>query len=212
MRMRKKKHAAERIQACAGYMNIDDMLENEKAIYLEIGCGKGDFICGMAQKYPDINFVAAEYSPDVIVMAMEKAKNLNLTNVKFIITDAKNLDKYFPENKIAAIYLNFSDPWRKRYQWHFRLTHTSFLQVYKKILKPGAVILLKTDNKDFFSFSVKSLTSNGFIIKNHTCDLYNSELLNGNIQTEYEKKFVGQNIHINYLTAVLADDIDLNNK
>jgi len=202
MRMRKKKHTGERIQACLEYLNYNYMFDAGREIYLEIGCGKGEFICDMAQKYPDVNFIAVEYIADVIVMAMEKVKSMYLSNVKFLIENALNLEKHFPENQISALYLNFSDPWRKRYQWHFRLTHKNFLEIYKKILKPGAKIMLKTDNKDFFDFSVKSFTSNGFTIENQTYDLYNSEFVNGNIQTEYEKKFVEQNVPIYYLIAV----------
>jgi len=207
MRMRKKKHADERIQVCvdSGYMRWHVLFEQGKPVFLEIGCGKGDFICGTALKFPDINFIAVEKNSDVIMFAMEKAKSLNLHNVKFIITDAKELENHFEPETISRIYLNFSDPWHKRYQHNNRLTSPVFLDSYKKFLKPNAEIILKTDNKDLFDFSLKTLTSNGFEITNKTYDLYSSEFFdfNGNIQTEYEKKFVEQNIPICYLSAVL---------
>ena len=208
MRMRKKKHTAKRIQACAEYLDYKYMFDSDKInkkIYMEIGCGKGDFICGMAREYPDINFIAVEYISDVIVTAMEKAKNLNLPNVRFINADAKLLEEYIKPCSVSKLYLNFSDPWQKRYQWHFRLTHKKFLDIYKKILTPGAKIILKTDNKDFFDYSVRSLASNGFIIEHQIYDLYNSDYTEGNIQTEYEKKFVEQNIPICYLSAVFSE-------
>ena len=208
MRMRRKKHAVERIQACADYTRWNDMfdIENSKPVHIEIGCGKGDFICGMALKEPDINFIAVEKSINVIVIALEKAKNLNLPNLKFIISDAEKLSDYFEPDKISRIYLNFPDPWHKRYQYNNRLTHQSFLYVYKKFLKRGSKIILKTDNKDLFDFSIKTLPPNGFEIVNKTYDLYNSEFFafNENVQTEYEKKFVEQNIPICYLEAIFA--------
>ncbi|MCL2771853.1 MAG: tRNA (guanosine(46)-N7)-methyltransferase TrmB [Oscillospiraceae bacterium] len=202
MRMRKKKHADKRIQECMDYMRWNDMFEDGKPVYLEIGCGKGNFICDMAQKYPDANFIAVEKISDVIVIAMEKAKNLNLSNVKFMIADAKELESYINNSSISGIYLNFSDPWNKRYQHNKRLTHPLFLEVYKKILKPKSKIELKTDNQDFFDFSIRNLSSNGFNVENSTYDLYNSEFLNGNVQTEYEKNFVSQKIPICYLLAL----------
>jgi len=209
MRMRKKKHADERIQACAEYLRWNDMCENKKTVCLEIGCGKGDFICEMALKFPDVNFIAVEKSTDVIIVALEKAKNMRLSNVRFVISDIKEFVKYLEADKISKIskiskiYLNFSDPWHKNYQRNQRLTHSSFLDLYKKFLKAEAEIIMKTDNKTLFDFSVRSLKENGFDIKHKTYDLYQSEFIEGNIQTEYEKKFVEQNILICYLKAVL---------
>jgi len=217
MRMRKKKNTGARIQACSDYMNWNDMLENDKInkfdkidkidkfVCLEIGCGKGDFICGMARKFPGVNFIALEIISDVIVSAMEKAKNLDLPNVRFINGDAIKLEEYFADFKISQIYLNFSDPWHKRYQANKRLTSPVFLEIYKKILKPDSKIIMKTDKKEFFDYSVKSFLSNGFIIDRMTHDFYNSDFFDPeeNIQTEYEKNFVSQNFPICYLEAIL---------
>ena len=202
MRMRKKKHTDERIRACSDYMNWYDMLKKDMPVHLEIGCGKGDFICSMAQKYPGINFIAVEKISDVAVIALEKAKSLNLPNVKFIVADIKKYAVYFEPDLFSVIYLNFSDPWHKRYQFNNRLTAPPFLDIYKKILLPESKIILKTDNKDLFDYSLKTLSSYNFIIEHKTYDLYGSEFLENNIQTEYEKNFVSQGIKIFYLSAV----------
>ena len=203
MRMRKKKNAEKRISACENFMDWRSMFAGDAPVHLEIGCGKGDFICAMAKKFPEINFVAVEKITDVIVTALEKAQSENLPNVRFFIVDAKNLADFFESQTISRIYLNFSDPWHKRYQQNKRLSSAQFLAVYKKILKGEAEIMLKTDNKDFFDFSAKSFLANGFEIKNKTYDLYNSEFFDpeNNIQTEYEKNFAAQNIPICYLEA-----------
>ena len=203
MRIRKKKHTSERIDLCAEYFYKSEPQKKQPAV-LEIGCGKGDFICETAQQFPDADFVAVEKISDVIVAAMEKAKSLNLSNVKFIVSDAKNLADYFPSNSIDTLYLNFSDPWHKRYQHNKRLTSPEFLGVYKKFMKPDAEIILKTDNTELFNYSLKTLPLNNFKITRKTYDLYASEFLDGNVQTEYEKKFVEQNIKICYLIAVLT--------
>ena len=205
MRMRKKKNTGERINACADYLNYKDMFEPGREVNMEIGCGKGDFIIGMSEQYPVENYIAVERISDVIVAALEKVKSLDKSNIRFINADAKELGDYINPASVSKLYLNFSDPWKKRYQLHFRLTHKKFLDIYKKILKPGAKIIMKTDNKEFFDYSIKSLSSNGFTVQHQTHDLYNSEFIDGNIQTEYEKKFVEQNISICYLSAVFDD-------
>jgi tRNA (guanine-N7-)-methyltransferase len=170
-------------------------------VILEIGCGKGDFICEAAKTFPECKFIAVEKIPDVIISAIEKIKTENLSNVKFIISDAKNLAEILPENSVNKIFLNFSDPWPKRYQYNKRLTSGVFISMYKKIMTPKAKIILKTDNANFFDYSVKNLILNDFCILDKTNDLYNTEFLKKNIQTEYEKKFVAQDIKICYLKA-----------
>jgi tRNA (guanine-N7-)-methyltransferase len=189
--MRRKKHAGERISACSEYLLAKTRVKSDNKTHLEIGCGKGDFICETAQKLPDINFIAVEKNQDVLVIALEKAKALSLPNVKFMREDAKNLAGYFHPGEISAIYLNFSDPWHKRYQKDKRLTAAPFLDIYKKFLAPEAKIILKTDNKNLFDYSLKTLPAHNFIITRQAYDLYNSDFFDpeANAQTEYEKKF-----------------------
>ncbi|MCL1793026.1 MAG: tRNA (guanosine(46)-N7)-methyltransferase TrmB [Oscillospiraceae bacterium] len=207
MRMRKKKNAEKRIQACADFMEWRSMFEKNKPVHLEIGCGKGNFVCAMAKKFPGINFVAVEKITDVVVMAAEKAKGENLPNVRFLISDAKNLADLFEAGTISEIYLNFSDPWHKRYQKGKRLSSAAFLEIYKKIAKPGAKVMLKTDNRAFFDFSAKSFFENGFAVEKKSYDLYESDFFDpdNNIQTEYEKIFVSQNVPICYLEAIAGE-------
>ena len=223
MRMRKKKHRDARIEARADLLFVGrdapgapavqfhEKSDSRRAegvtpysfpVFLEIGCGKGGFICEMAQNNPGLNFVAAERNPDVIILAMEKAHGLGLENVKFLIADALNLLDYFNPGQVAGIYLNFSDPWHKNYQAHKRLTYKTFLEIYKNILISGAKLIIKTDNKNLFDFSLRSLPANGFEILNQTRDLYSSGFLENNVQTEYEKKFVAEGVKICWMEAV----------
>lgn len=202
MRMRKKKHTNARIQARADLCFIPEKKEFNMPVFLEIGCGKGGFICELALNNPDNHFIAVERNSDVMVLAMEKAESLCLKNVRFLIADAEHLAEYFAPAEVAGIYLNFSDPWHKNYQAHKRLTYKTFLDIYKRILIPGSKIIMKTDNQNLFAFSVRSLSENGFKIINQTRDLYSSEFLDGNVQTEYEKKFVGDGVKICKLEAV----------
>ena len=166
----------------------NEEFRNDNPIHIEIGCGKGNFVLGMAQKYPDINFVAIEVVPDVMVLAMEKAEPLNLSNVRFIIADAAKLCDYFEQYEISRIYLNFSDPWKKKKQAKRRLTHKNFLDIYKKLLRVGDMICFKTDNQKLYEFSLNSFAENDFKMSDITFDLHNSDFTD-NVMTEYEARF-----------------------
>lgn len=210
MRMRKKKNCAARIERC-GDIRItepelnkgkwNEIFGNDNPIHLEIGCGKGAFVTGMAELNPDINFIAIEKVEDVIVMAMEKAVEKQLTNVRFMDIDAEKLEDFFEKGEIRRIYLNFSDPWKKNKQAKRRLTHKNFLDRYKKVLNNGDYIWFKTDNRPLFEFSLNSFARENFKLENITLDLHNSSF-EGNVVTEYEQRFLDLGQPIYRLEAV----------
>ena len=203
MRMRKKKHGSERIAACSDYM-IHDPLEISKfPVDLEIGCGKGSFIYGMATKYPEIDYIAMEKISDVIMFAAEKIKANAVPNVKFIIGDAKDLATYFPAASVRRIYLNFSDPWPKSGYFKRRLTYKGFLELYKTVLVPDGEIILKTDNVNLFDFSLEQFEEAGFKLRELTRDLHNSEYNEDNVVTEYERNFSEKGFPIHRVVAYL---------
>ncbi len=206
MRVHKKKHGNERLEAC-GNIVIKNLKEegntsqllfgNSNPLRMEIGCGKGDFIVGTAAKEPDINFLAIEKVSDVLVTAAEKIKESGLTNIRVCCVDAKELAEIFPENSIDRIYLNFSDPWPKSRHEKRRLTYKTFLEIYKKILRKDGAIHFKTDNRQLFDFSLESFKVFGMRLEKLTFDLHNSEYMEGNVMTEYEKRFSSMGVPIN---------------
>lgn len=209
MRMRKKKHCAERLEKCENLWikqpeNFKgkwcDVFNNNNPIHIEIGCGKGQFITRTALKNPNINYVAIDVVPDVLVIALEKATAAEIPNLRFIIADASKLEDYFAPFEISLIYLNFSDPWKKNKQAKRRLTHKNFLDIYKRLLKNGDFIYFKTDNKALFEFSLNSFAQENFKMQNITLDLHNSSF-EGNIMTEYETRFAEQGLPIYRLEA-----------
>lgn len=216
MRMRRKKNLDERLAACKEVMlymqcqneHANDALSeeffadsrkifgNDNPLFLEIGCGKGGFAIEFARQNPDINLIAVEKTPNVLVTGMEEQMKLRLPNLKFCMGQAEYLDHLFHDGTIDRIFLNFSCPFPKnRYAMH-RLTHARFLAIYHKIMKENAEIHQKTDNMHFFEFSIEQLSNNGFPLKNISLDLHNSGF-EGNIMTEYEKRFtdLGQPIY-----------------
>ena len=208
MRMRRKKHGAERIAACSDlliteYERLKDepqfSFPKEAKLCLEIGCGKGDFACGTAANKPEINLIAMERVADVACLALEKAKAREEErddNLRFIIGDAKNIPEWFPMHSVDCIYLNFSDPWPKEGYKKRRLTHRGFLEMYRSILVENGRLCFKTDNKGLFDFSLEEFEACGLTVEWFTYDLHNSEHAEGNVMTEYERNFTAKGFPI----------------
>ncbi len=214
--MRRKKNLDERLNNCREvmlYMQCQNEHANEplseeffadsnktfgnnNPLYLEIGCGKGGFAIEFARKNPNINLIAVEKTPNVLVTGMEEQMKLKLPNLKFCMGQAEYLCHLFHDSTIDRIFLNFSCPFPKNQYASHRLTHERFLEIYRRIMKPDAEIHQKTDNMHFFEFSLEKLSQNGFGLKNVSLDLHNSAF-EGNIMTEYEKRFteLGQPIY-----------------
>lgn len=216
MRMRKKKNLEEKLSSVAEnliilhpedphyntavekkeYLDFPQIFGNRHPMQLEVGCGKGQFICDIAEKHPEWNFIAVEINPNVIYMACKKAKDAGLSNIRFLQCRAEYLTKYIPEHSVERIYLNFSCPFPKKKYASHRLTNERFLHIYRQLMKDTAEIHQKTDNRHLFEYSIEQFSQNGFAMKNITFDLHNSGFAE-NIMTEYEKRFtdLGQPIY-----------------
>ncbi|WP_079708217.1 tRNA (guanosine(46)-N7)-methyltransferase TrmB [Paraliobacillus ryukyuensis] len=161
---------------------------NHAPIHLEIGTGKGQFIMGMAQQFPNVNFIGIEVVQSILVSAVQKVVEEQPDNVCFISDDADNVTDIFGENEVDKIYLNFSDPWPKNKHAKRRLTYKTFLEQYQSILKPGGEIVLKTDNMHLFEYSLVSFSQFGMELEEVVLDLHEFNDPT-NIMTEYEEKF-----------------------
>ena len=221
MRVRKKKHLDERLEKVSNllintdisdrnyitsnkqkeYIDLKSIFENDNPLYLEIGCGKGRFCIEYAKRHPEINLLAVEVEPNVIVSAVEAASRENLKNLYFLRTSAEFLPKFLKAESVQRIFLNFSCPYPKnRYATH-RLTSPRFLEIYKELLCENGEIHQKTDNMHFFEFSIENLSKAGFKLQNVSLDLHNSGF-EGNIVTEYEERFINEGLPIYRLEAV----------
>ncbi len=212
MRMRKKKHGAERLDSCSEFLikNIEAPIESpaellnmpNAEIWLEIGAGKGGFATKMAKKNPDVAYIALEKVTDCIVLAAEGAKREfreEKSNLRFINDTADNLTKIFNTGTVSRIFLNFSDPWTKKGYAKRRLTHSRYLAVYFNLLKDGGKLRFKTDNTALFDFSLEEFEKMGLAPDVVTRDLHASEYARDNIMTEYETAFSSRGIKINML-------------
>lgn len=163
---------------------------NNHPIHLEIGTGKGQFLTHLAAEHPEINYIGIEKFSSVLIRALEKQDELELTNLLFIRGEAEIITEFFEKGEVSRIYLNFSDPWPKKRYAKRRLTSAQFLARYDQILKEDGTIEFKTDNRELFDWSVEEVPSSVFEIRQITYDLHSDPVMNeGNILTEYEEKF-----------------------
>ena len=206
MRLRNNKDAKEIIES-SKYLVLNPELNkgrwnklfnNNNPIYIEIGCGKGNFIIENAKRNKNINYIGIEMYDTVLMYAIKKIDE-DIDNLRFIRMDARLIDEVF-DKEIDLIYLNFSDPWPKKRQAKRRLTHARFLEKYDLIFKNNKTIFMKTDNMHLFEFSIESLSEYGYTLRNISLDLANSGI-EDNIMTEYEEKFTNKGIRINRLEA-----------
>lgn len=175
---------------------------NNNPIHVEFGCGKGGFITELARRNPNINYVAAERAETVVYKACKKANREDTPdNLYFLFEDVAKCMEIFENGEIDRLYLNFSDPWPKKRHAKKRLTYRDFLKKYANILGEKGEIHFKTDNKGLFASSIEEFSHEGWLMKNVTLDLHNSDM-EDNIMTEYEKKFSEMGFTINRLEAI----------
>ena len=164
------------------------LFENNKPIHLELGTGRGEFIINMAKNNPNINFIGLELYDSQLVKAVDRLRGQNLPNLKLINADARNLDQFFGK-EIDTIYLTFSEPWPKKQDEKKRFTHESYLRLYDKIFKKHKHIILKTDNKGLFQYSLESLSQYWYTFEIVSLDLHHDERNIPNIMTDFERNY-----------------------
>ncbi len=201
MRLRKKPHTDEKLQAFADFVTVGDVQpisnDSERELCVELGTGMGEFITQIAELNPQINFIGLEVEKTCVLSAARKVREKNLSNVRLIVFDVNNITEIFGEHVIDRLYINFCDPWPKKRHAKRRLTHIRFLEMYRQILKVGGEIFFKTDNRALFDFSLEQFALAGMNVYDVTNDLHSNEPLE-NIRTEYENKFSAQGVPINF--------------
>lgn len=223
--MRKKRNFDARMESCAdlllakganGILNMQEAAAHYRALVdfektfgngnpvaLEIGCGKGGFVIALAQKNPNVNYLALEKMSNVILTPMEEVHKQGIENIRFLNIRAECLPCYIPEGSLDTIYLNFSTPLPKLGYATQRLTHRNFLEVYKKLLKKGGKIIQKTDDREFFDFSLEEYRACGLAVENVTYNLHENGNPDWNIVTEYEQKWVEHGLPIHRVEAIV---------
>jgi tRNA (guanine-N7-)-methyltransferase len=202
MRRRRKPGSKEKLLSHKAYVTQtpqdfkgkwkSDWFENDKPIHLELGAGRAAFSIKLAQKYPDINFIAVELKEEVILPGVEMAKELGLENIAFVWVNILNIHEIFESNEIDHIYLNFSDPWPKKRHYKRRLTYRGFLEKYAEILVDKGWVEFKTDSDVLFEFTLNECAQLNLPMKEIGLDLHNRNNLDVIITTDYEEKYIAQ--------------------
>jgi tRNA (guanine-N7-)-methyltransferase len=174
---------------------------NNNPLILELGCGKGEYTVKLAQLFPEINFIGIDYKGNRIWRGAKTAIEEKISNVAFLRIQIENLLDYFFESEVSEIWITFPDPQPQVSREKKRLTSSRFLDMYKKVLKKGGPVNLKTDSDLLYIFTNSKIKELSLIKHISTADLYNSEFVNDilSIKTYYEKKYLAKNKNINYL-------------
>ena len=209
MRMRRMRNLQPRTESCGAYRvaepaalkgNWRSLKPDCAALWVEVGCGKGKFTAETAQANPDVLMIAVERCREAMVVAMEKAKAMGLTNVFFIDMDVANIEEIFEGQEIDRLFINFPDPWPRKKNAKRRLTYRTFLDKYCRVIKLGGEIHYKTDNAPLFEFSVEEFAACGLEVKNLTRNLHENGIVG--IMTGYEEKFHALGTPINRCEVV----------
>ena len=209
MRMRRMKNLEPRMEKCAAIRvenpaELKGIWKSRKpdcaALWVEVGCGKGKFTAETAQANPDVLLIAVERCREAMVVAMEKAQSMGLTNVLFIDMDVEKIEEIFAPGEIDRLFINFPDPWPRKKNAKRRLTHKGFLDKYCRVVREGGEIHYKTDNAPLFAFSLEEFETCGLEVKNCTFDLHANGVVG--IMTGYEEKFHALGTPINRCEVV----------
>ncbi|GGG00204.1 tRNA (guanosine(46)-N7)-methyltransferase TrmB [Pontibacter amylolyticus] len=179
----------------------DEFFENDNPLILEIGCGRGEYTVGMARLYPDKNFLGLDIKGARIWKGSSLAEEEDLHNVAFLRTFIENLEDNFAEGEVDEIWVTFPDPRPKDRDIKRRLTSPRFLDLYARVLKPGGILHLKTDNQMLFEYTLEVLQERNPKDLLYTDNLYQSDLQEHTmgIYTTYEKRYLADGITIKYL-------------
>jgi tRNA (guanine-N7-)-methyltransferase len=204
-----------RFAEIAGFPNVLQLVEgkpmagkwsraffkNTNPLVLELACGKGEYTVNLAQLFPDKNFIGIDYKGNRIWRGAKTATDEGIDNVGFLRIQIENITDYFLPGEVDEIWITFPDPQPQLSREKKRLTSPRFLDMYRRILKPGAIMHLKTDNDGLHAYTADKIDELGLKKHIQTEDLYHSEFADDvlSIKTYYERKYLKDNKNINYL-------------
>ena len=179
-----------------------EFFKNDNPIVLELGCGKGEYSVGLAERFPEKNFVGIDIKGARFWRGAKTAVESGMNNVAFVRTQIELINHIFAENEVSEIWITFPDPQIKYKRTKHRMTNAEFLERYKKILKPSGLIHLKTDSEFMHGYTLGLLHGLGHevIYANH--NIYKNEGAPAEvtgIQTFYESQYLEVNKSITYI-------------
>lgn len=170
---------------------------------MELACGKGEYTVGLAQLFPEKNFIGIDVKGDRLAVGSQRATDLGLTNVGFLRTNIEFLQTFFSEEEVSEIWITFPDPFNLKKRVNRRLTHPHFLEKYRVVMQKEGVLHLKTDNRELFDFTLEELEAFGVRDLTATFNLYQSDLHADHfgIKTRFEQIFTEKGFPVHYLRS-----------
>ncbi len=196
-----------REEAVAGTFNLkskwnSDFFKNDNPIILELGCGKGEYSVGLAERYPEANFVGIDIKGARFWRGAKTAVENGLHNVAFLRTQIELIENFFANGEVSEIWITFPDPQIKYKRTKHRLTNAEFLERYKKILKDDGVVNLKTDSEFMHGYTLGLLHGAGHEVLYANHNVYHNagapEIVT-EIQTFYEQQYLEKDKAITYI-------------
>ena len=179
-----------------------DHFKNSHPITLELACGRGEYPLDLARKYPKVNFIGVDVKGARIWQGAKIALAEKLNNVTFLRTNIELMAPFFEEGEVDEMWITFPDPFLKARKAQRRLTSASFLKVYRKFLKKGGTIHLKTDETNLYNFTLETLADDPqTTILYQNDDIYSGPLIFDELETKtyYEKKHLKKGKTIKYV-------------
>lgn len=180
-----------------------DVFKNDNPITVELACGHGVFLVEMARRYPNRNFIGVDIKSARLWAGAKQALDEGFNNVRFLRAQIEHLTDYFAEHEIDELWITFPDPFPKKRQTKKRLTSPRFLAMYEKLLPPGGVLHLKTDDRNLFEYSVHTIDERGTwrlqtLIDNVHADATRARALDFDIISRYEELHLKNGKHTYY--------------
>lgn len=173
--------------------------KNNNPIVLELGCGRGEYTVGLAQFFPDKNFIGIDIKGARMWTGAKQAHEAQMPNVAFLRTKIELLSHFFAPGEVSEIWITFPDPQMKKITK--RMTATNFMAQYQTFVRPGGIIHLKTDSKFMYTYTCEMIKANGYQVLFKTDNLYHSDIVDNilGIKTYYEQQWIARGLDIKYL-------------
>ena len=178
-----------------------DFFKNDNPLVVELGCGKGEYAVGLAQKYPNKNFLGVDVKGARMWKGSTDAIEGGVGNVAFLGTHIEFIEWCFDADEVDEIWITFPDPQIKKKRAKNRLTHPTFLERYSRFLAKDGLIHLKTDSQFLHGYTLGIIEGHNHHLEDAEHDIYNAVLQRENmeIKTHYEQLFLEKGMPITYL-------------
>lgn len=189
--------------------NWKKFFQNDHPVVLELACGKGEYTLGLAQIYPNQNFIGVDLKGNRIWVGAKKALQNKLTNAAFLRIEIDKISEFFADGEVSEIWITFPDPQPRTGKAKKRLTHPKFLRLYEQILKKNAPIHLKTDSPDLYNFTKLAIDRYGCKLITDIDDISKLHELPDElkIKTHYEALDIAQSSRVHYLKFSLPEHL-----